>query len=102
MTVNFALSYGGRAEIAEAIKKIIKKKIPPAEITEKVVSQNLWTSDLDLIIRTGKEQRLSNFLIWQAAYSELYFSPKYWPAFTEKDLDRALEEFNQRKRRFGR
>lgn len=102
MTLNFALSYGGRAEIVEAFKNIIKKKISPDNITEQTISENLWTSDLDLIIRTGKEQRISNFLIWQAAYSELYFSPKYWPDFEEKDLDLAFEEYSGRKRRFGK
>lgn len=102
MTLNFALSYGGRAEITEAVKKIIDKKIPADKISEKMIGDNLWTSDLDLIIRTGKEQRLSNFLIWQAAYSELYFSPKYWPDFTERDLDAALADYVNRKRRFGR
>ena len=102
MVLNFALSYGGRAEITEAIKKIIENKIPPEKINENVVSQNLWTSDLDLLIRTGKEQRISNFLIWQAAYSELYFCPKYWPDFTEKDLDEALSDYSQRQRRFGK
>ena len=102
MTVNFALSYGGRAEIVEAIKKIIEKKIPPEKITEATLGENLWTSDVDLIIRTGKEQRISNFLIWQAAYSEFYFCPKYWPDFTEKDLDLALADYARRQRRFGR
>lgn len=102
MTVNFALSYGGRAEIVSAIKKIIEKKIPSEKINEDVVSENLWTSDLDLLIRTGKEQRISNFLIWQTAYSELYFSPKYWPAFTEKDLDESFEDYGWRQRRFGK
>jgi len=102
MILNFALSYGGRAEIVEAIKNILKKKISVEEITEETISQNLWTSDLDLIIRTGKEQRISNFLIWQAAYSELYFSPKYWPEFTEKDLEEALDDYSLRQRRFGK
>lgn len=102
MTVNFALSYGGRAEIVEAVKKIIEKGIKPESLTEEMVGDFLWTSDVDLIIRTGKEQRLSNFLIWQAAYSEFYFSPKYWPDFSEKDLDEALEEFSRRQRRFGK
>ena len=101
MTVNFALSYGGRAEIVQAIKKIIEKKIPPEKINEDTLGENLWTSDVDLIIRTGKEQRISNFLIWQAAYSEFYFSPKYWPDFTEKDLDAALADYARRQRRFG-
>jgi len=102
MVLNFALSYGGRAEIVEAIKNVIKKKIPLEKITEDMISQNLWTSDVDLIIRTGKEQRISNFLIWQAAYSELYFCPKYWPEFSEKDLDKALEDYAQRQRKFGK
>lgn len=101
MTINFALSYGGRAEIISAIKKIIEKKIPPKKITEDTVKENLWTSDVDLIIRTGKEQRISNFLIWQAAYSELYFCPKYWPDFSKKDLDQALLEYAHRQRKFG-
>jgi len=102
MTLNFALSYGGRAEIIEAIKKIIKNKIPVDKITENTIKENLWTSDVDLIIRTGKELRLSNFLIWQAAYSELYFCNKYWPEFTEKDLDEAFIDFVNRQRRFGK
>lgn len=101
MTLNFALSYGGRAEITEAIKNIIAKKIPLENISEDIISQNLWTSDVDFIIRTGREQRMSNFLIWQGAYSELYFSPKYWPDFTEKDLDAAISDYKQRQRRFG-
>ena len=102
MVLNFALSYGGRAEIVEAIKNVIKKKIPLEKITEDMISQNLWTSDVDLIIRTGKEQRISNFLIWQATYSELYFCPKYWPEFSEKDLDRALQQYACCQRRFGK
>ncbi|HOW13021.1 MAG TPA: polyprenyl diphosphate synthase [Candidatus Pacearchaeota archaeon] len=102
MTVNFALSYGGRNEIVEVIKKIIEKKIPLEKINEKTISQNLWTTDLDLLIRTGKEKRLSNFLLWQSAYSELYFSSKYWPDFTEKDLEKALNDYYSRQRRFGK
>jgi undecaprenyl diphosphate synthase len=101
MILNFALSYGGRAEIVHAIKNIIEKKIPVEKINEETIKNNLWLSDVDLIIRTGKEQRISNFLIWQGAYSELYFSPKYWPDFSEKDLDLALAEYDSRKRRFG-
>lgn len=101
MILNLALSYGGRAEIIKVIQDIIKKRISPKKITENIISKNLWTSDLDLIIRTGKEQRISNFLIWQAAYSELYFSQKYWPDFTEKDLDKALFDYARRQRRFG-
>ncbi len=101
MVLNFALSYGGRAEIVQAIKSIIEKKIPVEKINEETIKENLWISDVDLIIRTGKEQRISNFLIWQAAYSELYFSPKYWPDFSEDDLDLAFAEYASHQRRFG-
>jgi len=103
--LNLALSYGGRTEIVEAVKKIIKKKIPLEKIDEKLLEKNLWTEKQpfpDLIIRTGGVKRLSNFLPWQSAYSELYFSDKYWPDFTEEDLNSAFEEYNQRQRRFGR
>ncbi len=102
MTLNFALSYGGRAEIVEAVKNVIRQKIDIDKIDEGLISRNLWTSDLDLIIRTGKEQRISNFLIWQAAYSELYFFKKYWPDFNEADLDQAISEYTRRQRRYGK
>jgi len=102
MTLNFALSYGGRSEIVQAVKKVVASGITADQVTEKLISENLWTTDLDLIIRTGKEKRISNFLIWQAAYSELYFYEKYWPDFSEDDLDAALEEYAHRKRRFGK
>lgn len=103
--INLAVSYGGRPEIVEAVKNIVKKKIQASEISEDLIEQNLWTKSLpapDLIIRPGGEQRLSNFLTWQSAYSELYFIDKYWPGFEEKDLDQALNEYSQRKRNFGR
>lgn len=103
--LNVALGYGGRAEIVEAVKKIIKKKIPASRITEETIRKNLWIADKaypDLIIRTSGDQRLSNFLLWQAAYSELYFSKKYWPDFTEKDLDLAFREYARRYRKFGK
>lgn len=96
--LNLAISYGGRAEIIQAVQKIKGK------ITEKKLNDNLWTAGLpdpDLIIRTGGEKRLSNFLPWQSVYSELYFTNKFWPEFTEKDLDRALEDYAARRRRFG-
>ncbi len=102
MTLNVALSYGGRMEIVEAIKRIIEKKIPLDKINEKVMRDSLSVPDLDLIIRTGHEQRISNFFIWQAAYSELYFPNKYWPDFTEDDFDEALDEYERRQRRFGK
>jgi undecaprenyl diphosphate synthase len=99
--LNLAISYGGRAEIIAAIKEIIKDK---KEITEDSFAKYLWTSGLpypDLIIRSGGERRLSNFLTWQSAYSELYFSEKHWPDFTKKDIDAALEDYSKRQKRFG-
>jgi undecaprenyl diphosphate synthase len=103
--LNLTLSYGGRAEILEAVKNIVRKKISPEKIDEKLFGENLWIKgvpDPDLIIRTSGEQRLSGFLIWQAAYSELYFHEKYWPEFSEKDLDQIFAEFSRRQRRFGK
>jgi len=102
MVLNVALSYGGRSEIVSALKEIVDQKIPSERITEATVSDHLQAPELDFLIRTGKEQRLSNFLIWQAAYAELYFSEKYWPDFCEKDLDESLEEFANRERRRGK
>ena len=102
MTLNLALSYGGRAEIVDAVKKLIKSGVDPEKITEETVKENLWTSDVDLIVRTGGEQRSSGFLLWQAAYSEFLFVKKYWPDFDENDLDAALAEYASRRRRFGR
>jgi undecaprenyl diphosphate synthase len=104
LQLNLAISYGGRWDIAQAVQKIVQKKIPASKITEDLISQHLSTAGLpdpDLIIRAGGEQRLSNFVLWQGAYSELYFPKKYWPVFTEKDLDRALREYSRRNRRFG-
>lgn len=103
--LNIALNYGGRPEIIDAIKKIIEKRIPTNKIDEKIIKENLYTSDLpdpELIIRTSGEQRLSGFLLWESVYSELYFTPKYWPDFNEQDLNKALEEYTQRERRFGK
>lgn len=103
--LNLAISYGGRPEIIQAVKNIIKKKIPANKITEELINKNLWTAGLpypDLIIRTGGVQRLSNFLTWQTAYSEFYFTKKSWPEFTEKDLNKALLDFSHRDRRFGK
>ena len=105
LTLIMAISYGGRAEIAEAVKKIILKKIPVDKIDIRQIEKHLYTAgipDPDLIIRTGGWQRLSNFLTWQSAYAELCFFEKYWPDFTEKDLDESLEDFSRRKRNFGK
>ena len=98
LNLQIALNYGSRKEITEAIKKI-------KEITEENISKNLYTKDMpdpDLIIRTGGVFRLSNFLLWQAAYAELYFSDILWPDFKEKDLDKAILDYNERERRFGK
>ncbi|PLX25876.1 isoprenyl transferase [Candidatus Parcubacteria bacterium] len=103
-TLNVCLNYGGRAEILNAVKNIIKDKINPDKIDEKLFAKYLYTKDMpdpDLIIRTSGEQRLSGFLTWQSVYSEFYFPQKDWPAFTTKDLDKAIEEFQKRGRRFG-
>ncbi len=103
--LNLAVSYGGKWDIMQAVQKIINKKISADRVTEELIEQNLSTAGSpapDLVIRVGGEQRLSNFVIWQAAYSELYFSKKLWPEFTEKDLDEAIEEYSHRQRRFGK
>ncbi|MFH1714273.1 MAG: polyprenyl diphosphate synthase [Candidatus Nealsonbacteria bacterium] len=97
MILNIALSYGGRAEIVSAVNKIQSKEITEADITK-----NLQAPDVDFLIRTGKEYRISNFLLWQSAYAELYFSSKYWPDFTEEDLDMALNNFASRNSRHGK
>lgn len=102
--LNLALSYGGRDEIIEAVKKIISEKIQPEDVNEEIFSKHLRTAgqpDPALLIRTSGEQRLSGFLPWQSVYSELYFSPKLWPEFTEDDLEDAIKEYQERKRRFG-
>jgi len=102
---NVALNYGGRKEIVRAFREILKSGIDSNKIDEELISQNLYTrgqTDPDLIIRTGGEQRLSNFLIWQASYAELYFTPVFWPDFSEKELDCALIEYSKRQRRFGK
>lgn len=103
--LNLAISYGGKWDILNAIKKIVEEKIPAEKIDDVVFESYLSTAGLptpDFIIRAGGEKRMSNFVLWQAAYSELYFSSKLWPDFLEKDLDKALEEFDKRQRRFGK
>jgi undecaprenyl diphosphate synthase len=105
LTLCIAFNYGGRDEIVCAIKRLIQDKIPPDEITDELVSHYLFTAgvpDPDLIVRTSGEMRISNFLIWQAAYAEWYFTPTYWPDFNEEELLKALKAYDQRDRRFGR
>lgn len=105
MKVNLALNYGGRDEIVRAVQEIIKKGIPAAKVNEKLISEHLYTNgqpDPDLIIRTGGELRLSNFLLWQMSYSELYFTDILWPDFGPRQLDKAILDYQQRQRRFGK
>jgi undecaprenyl diphosphate synthase len=105
LVLNVAFNYGGRDEIVCAIQRMIADGVTPEDVTDALVSQYLFTAgepDPDLIIRTSGELRGSNFLIWQGAYSEWYFTPTYWPDFGKEELGRALEEFRQRERRYGR
>ena len=108
LLVNVALNYGGRDEIAHAVRKLGEKikngEILPEQIREEEIERCLYTAgqpDPDLIIRPSGEERLSNFLIWQAAYSEFVFMDVLWPDFTSKDLEQAIQIFQQRHRRFG-
>ena len=108
MTLNIAMNYGGRDEIVKACKSIALKvknsELSLDDIDEEVLSNEMYTkgqADPDLIIRPSGEYRLSNFLTWQSAYSELVFMDILWPDFTEKDLDKAILEYNSRNRRFG-
>ena len=104
ITVNVAFNYGGRAEIIDAVRRIISDGVLPERIDEELFSSYLSTAgqpDADLIIRTAGEMRLSNFLIWQSAYAEYYSTPTYWPDFGTEEIERALIAFSQRQRRFG-
>jgi len=105
LILNVAFNYSGRDEIVYAIQKIINAGISANDVTDEMVNKYLFTAgvpDPDLIIRTSGELRLSNFLIWQAAYSEWYISPKYWPDFDKEEYRRALESFASRDRRYGK
>jgi undecaprenyl diphosphate synthase len=105
LTLNVAFNYGGRAEIVNAVKQIVADGIAPEMIDEETISHYLYTSaipDPDLVIRTAGEMRLSNFLLWQAAYSEYYATPTLWPDFGEQDLQAAVEAFTSRHRTFGK
>jgi undecaprenyl diphosphate synthase len=105
LILNIAFNYGGRDEIVQAIQRIIKDGVAPEDVTDELVNQYLYTKgvpDPDLIIRTSGELRVSNFLIWQAAYSEWYVTPTYWPDFDKDEYRRALETFAQRDRRYGK
>lgn len=109
MTLTLCLSYSGRWELTETVKKIAGKvkngELNPEDINEKMVCDNLETSympDPELLIRTSGEIRISNFLLWQLAYSELYFTKKYWPDFSKEDLYEAIIDYQSRERRFGK
>lgn len=102
LTVHLALNYGARQEIVHAVNQILKEGL--AEVTPQDISRRLYQPEIpdpDLIIRTSGEQRLSNFLLWQAAYSEFYFTPVLWPDFNKEELQKAVDAYRARKRRFG-
>jgi undecaprenyl diphosphate synthase len=100
----FCFNYGGQQEIVDAVKKLVASGAPAGELTTESLRKHLYAPevpDVDVIIRTSGEQRISNFMLWRAAYSELVFVPKHWPAFTAEDFDEALAEYAHRQRRFG-
>jgi undecaprenyl diphosphate synthase len=104
LTVCVAFNYGSRAEIVEAVRRAVREGLNPDEITEESFDRLLGTAGMpepDLVIRTAGEMRMSNFLLWQAAYAEFYSTPVYWPDFDEAEIDRALAAYGQRVRRFG-
>ncbi len=105
MTMVVALSYSSRWEMANACQEIVAAGIPSEEVTEELISQHMQTSfmpDPDLLVRTGGELRISNYLLWQIAYSELYFCDTFWPDFNEEDLHKAIESYQSRQRRYGK
>ena len=104
LCVNVCLNYGGRDEIKNAVKKMMQDGISPEDVDESLIGKYLYSKgipDPDLIIRPGGELRISNFLLWQCAYSEFYFTDTLWPDMDEREIDRAIISFQQRKRRFG-
>ena len=105
LTLGIAFDYGGRAEIVQAAKRMVEETVSPDEVDEQKFSEFLYTSDMpdvDLLIRTGGDFRISNFLLWQTAYSEFYSSKTWWPDFFGERIDEAFDAFNERKRRFGK
>jgi len=104
MTLNIAFNYGGRTEIIAAVKRIVADGVAADKIDEALLSRYMYTADMpdpDLIIRTGGEMRLSNFLVWQSVYSEYYTTPVLWPDFGQEEIDKALKAYSKRKRRYG-
>ena len=105
VVLQIALNYGSRDEITHAVKNIVKSGISPDMITEEIISDNLYTKgvpDPDILVRTGGEQRISNYLLWQIAYSEIIIRKEYWPEFDKKMLGACIEEFGNRQRRYGK
>jgi len=105
VNLQIAFNYGARDEILHAVKSIAQKGLKPEDITEEIISQNLYTKNIpdpDLLIRTGGEMRVSNYLLWQIAYSEILVVKEYWPEFGKESLANAVEEFHNRQRRFGK
>jgi undecaprenyl diphosphate synthase len=105
LTLNVAFNYGGRAEIVRGARRLLEDGVDPGSVDEELFAKYLYTAGLpdpDLIIRTGGEMRLSNFLLWQSAYAEYYSTPTYWPDFDKEELAKALRAYAQRDRRFGR
>src|SRR5690606_24209602 len=101
---NIAFNYGGRSDILHAVRQLMTDGVRPEDVTEEAISARLATGDLpepDLLIRTGGERRISNFLVWQAAYAEYHFTDALWPEFGPAEVDAALLEFSGRQRRFG-
>lgn len=103
-TLAVCFNYGGQEEIAHAARKCVEDGLAPHEITEQAIAERLYAPDVppvDIVVRTSGEQRLSNFMLWRVAYSELYFLQKYWPEMTKHDITDIIEEYNRRQRRFG-
>ena len=105
LTLGIAFDYGGRAEIVDAVKNLLTDGVTPKDINEEKFAEYLYTADMpevDLMIRTGGDYRISNFLLWQTAYSEFYFTDVLWPDFHGEHIDRAFQSFSERQRRFGK
>lgn len=105
ITVNLALNYGGKKELIEAVKNLVKEGIEVEKLNDEIISKHLYTAnqpDPELVIRTGGRIRLSNFLLWQTAYSELYFTKKLWPDFNDRELKKAISWYQRQQRNFGK
>src|SRR5690606_4943828 len=103
-TLGLCLNYGGQREIVDAVRSVVRQGVAPEDITESLIAEHLYGPEIppiDLLIRTSGEQRISNFMLWRAAYSELKFIDKLWPDFRPADLDEAIADYAARNRRFG-